>query len=171
MSKNIISRKLKLVWDHFKKSFFGQISENIKISKKRVIFLNFFKNSCLLISPKISKFKQQVIFFRSLHKNSFFPYVQKYQQFEERMFFEITLRKSFIAHISENVKIKGKWTVFVGPYLRKYFFLDYFKDSFLLISTKISEMELFFRSLLKNSFFFHISYFIKISAFRGKNVF
>ena len=113
--------------------FFAHISENIKILGK-ITFLEILKISKNIdISQKIT-----------LRKISFLPIYPKISTFRcKGSFLEITLKKSFIAHISKNIIIWKKRKITLMRLLRR--------NRFLFITSKISKCQekVYFWPILK----------------------
>ena len=106
-----------------------------KISTFRVKLRYFditlkFSFQFLPISPKISKFKEMVPFFRFHWKNRFLSICPKISTFREKLhYFEITLKKSFSAHIFENINNSREITE-IYIYLRKY---QHLKENYVVL--------------------------------------
>ena len=144
-------------WRYFeitlKPTIFAQISENIKISRKRLVS-SFLKNcffsiqvyskistfrwkGCLIeniftkyfIFPKIGKGR----FFRSLRKKVSKSYFKKYQHFEEKDVILKLLWKIVVAHIYENINISKKDALLT----------PFWKNRFVPIFPKKSRLGLF----------------------------
>ena len=78
---------------------FLPMSENIKIQIKYTFI--FEKTVFWPYVQKYQLFEENYIILRSLWRSYFFPYIRKYPHFEEK---EVLSKKTFFAHTSENIK-------------------------------------------------------------------
>ena len=114
-----------------KKSFFAHISETSKLKENILFFGSLWKNYFLSLCPKMSTFRsffahicetsklnENILFLDLFEKIVFYPYVQKYQHFEEITLFWAHFEKSFLAHI---FVIQGKILFFRSRWNNSFF--------------------------------------------------
>ena len=169
MSKNIsISSKITLFWDHCEKFFFCQYIRKYQYFEKRSFFRSLleigfcvylrkyqhYEENCKILKSrwkkvfsifsKISKFIEKVLFFKSLWKKIvvFLYFCPKISTLRGKLhYFDITLKKSFFANISENITLFKRGLLFplkivFWTYLRKYQHLPE-NNAYIDISRKI----------------------------------
>ena len=102
------------------KSLFAQVTKNINISEKSLLFKDHFeKKHCFCpYVRKYQRFDKNYVFIRSFWERVFYPYLCKFWHYVKRDAFGIILKKWFLS-ISSKISIFDE----------NYSYLDFFKKT------------------------------------------